>query len=103
MIVKERHGIFLMARLATPDLDGLILKLEVPAAPHVIHVLLHKWSPSRFGGEVNGAIWCIYLRRIACILASSSFLLAHVASNVTLILLGEKEDTTATWLLLHHA
>jgi hypothetical protein len=90
LIVKERHGILLVARLATPDLYWLILKLEVAATSHVIHVLLHKWSPSSFGGEVNGAIWCIYLRGIACVLASPSFLLAHVASYVTLILLGEE-------------
>ena len=92
-----------MARLATPDLDGLILKLEVPAAPYVIHVLLHKWSPSSFGGEINGAVWSIYLRCIASILAGASLLLAHVATHVGLILLGEEKDSTATGLLLHHA
>ena len=103
MIVKERHGIFLVARLASPDLDGLILKLEVPATSHVIHVLLHKWSPSSFRGEINGAVWSIYLRRIASILAGASLLLAHVAPHVGLILLREEKDTTATRLLLHHA
>ena len=94
-----------MARLAAPDLDGLILKLEVSA---VIHVLLHKLSSpstSCFGGEVNGAVRCIYLRGVACILAGPSLLLAHEASHVALALLGEeKETTTATrLLLLHHA
>ena len=85
-----------MARLAAPDLDGLILKLEVASTPYVIHVLLHKWSSSSFGGEVNGAVRRIYLRGVACILAGPSLLLPHVASHVALALLREEKDTTAT-------